>query len=165
MAKLKPLAPLKNEQLRASDPAEHIWLSASAGTGKTHVLSSRVLRLLLHGADPSAILCLTFTKAGAAEMADRIHARLAFWVQAEDKLLRKELFALGEPTDDMRVALARTLFARVLDAPGGGLRIVTIHAFCQSLLASFPVEAGLTPGFRPWTAAPRRRWRDRRWQT
>ncbi|MDB5688778.1 MAG: double-strand break repair helicase AddA [Sphingomonas bacterium] len=149
MARLKPLDPLKDEQLRASDPAEHIWLSASAGTGKTHVLSSRVLRLLLHGADPSAILCLTFTKAGAAEMADRIHARLAYWVQAEDKLLRKELFALGEPTDDGSVALARTLFARVLDAPGGGLRIVTIHAFCQSLLASFPVEAGLTPGFRP----------------
>jgi len=140
---------LEGSQARASDPAEHVWLSASAGTGKTHVLSARVLRLLLHGADPSAILCLTFTKAGAAEMADRIHARLAFWVQAADKVVRAELYALGERNDDAAIARARTLFARVLDAPGGGLRIQTIHAFCQSLLASFPVEAGLSPGFRP----------------
>jgi ATP-dependent helicase/nuclease subunit A len=140
---------LEGSQARASDPAEHVWLSASAGTGKTHVLSARVLRLLLHGADPSAILCLTFTKAGAAEMADRIHARLAFWVQAADKVVRAELYALGERNDDGAIARARTLFARVLDAPGGGLRIQTIHAFCQSLLASFPVEAGLSPGFRP----------------
>jgi ATP-dependent helicase/nuclease subunit A len=140
---------LEGSQARASDPAEHVWLSASAGTGKTHVLSARVLRLLLHGADPSAILCLTFTKAGAAEMADRIHARLAFWVQAPDKVVRAELFALGERNDDAAIARARTLFARVLDAAGGGLRIQTIHAFCQSLLASFPVEAGLSPGFRP----------------
>ena len=146
----KPLDPLQDEQLRASDPRDDVWLSASAGTGKTHVLTARVLRLLLRpGFDPSTILCLTFTKAGAAEMADRIHARLAHWVRLDGNALRKELFALGEPNDDAAVARARTLFARVLDASGAGLRIQTIHAFCQTLLAGFPVEAGLIPGFRP----------------
>ncbi|HEX9947485.1 MAG TPA: double-strand break repair helicase AddA [Allosphingosinicella sp.] len=147
---LRPLSRLESEQLSASAPGEHAALSASAGTGKTHVLTARVLRLLLAGADPSSILCLTFTKAGAAEMADRIHRRLAHWVRLEDKALRKELFALGEAhkTDD-DVAKARRLFARVLDATGGGLRIQTIHAFAQGLLAAFPAEAGLVPGFRP----------------
>ncbi|HEY6916399.1 MAG TPA: double-strand break repair helicase AddA, partial [Allosphingosinicella sp.] len=146
--KLRPLDRLEGDQLRASHPAEHAALSASAGTGKTHVLTARVLRLLLRGADPSSILCLTFTKAGAAEMADRIHARLAYWVRLDEAALRKELFALGEPTDADAVRMARTLFARVLDAPGGGLRIQTIHAFAQSLLAAFPAEAGMMPGFR-----------------
>lgn len=151
MAKpFKPLQQLKDEQLRASDPRDDVWLSASAGTGKTHVLTARVFRLLLRpNFDPSTILCLTFTKAGAAEMAERIHGRLALWVRLDKAQLRKELFALGEPTDDTTVARARTLFARVLDAQGGGLRIQTIHAFSQTLLASFPMEAGLIPGFRP----------------
>ncbi|MDQ3139503.1 MAG: UvrD-helicase domain-containing protein, partial [Pseudomonadota bacterium] len=150
MAKrLKPLAQLMGDQLRASNPADHAALSASAGTGKTHVLTARVLRLLLAGADPASILCLTFTKAGAAEMADRIHARLAYWVRLKDAELGRELLALGEdPGPDMRER-ARTLFARVLDAAGGGLRIQTIHAFAQSLLAAFPAEAGLVPGFKP----------------
>ena len=147
--RLPPLARLEGDQLRAAGPRDHAALSASAGTGKTHVLTARVLRLLLSGAEPSSILCLTFTKAGAAEMADRIHARLAHWVRLEDNALRKELFALDEPRDEASVAKARTLFAQVLDAPGGGLRIQTIHAFAQSLLAAFPAEAGLAPGFRP----------------
>src|SRR3954465_2104548 len=147
--RLNPLTPLEAEQERASSPRDHAALSASAGTGKTHVLTARVLRLLLSGVEPSSILCLTFTKAGAAEMAGRIQARLAHWVRLEDKALRKELFALGEPTDDESVRRARRLFARVLDAAGGGLRIQTIHAFAQSLLAAFPAEAGLIPGFRP----------------
>src|SRR3954452_1911218 len=112
---LRPLALLEAEQLSASAPREHAALSASAGTGKTHVLTARVLRLLLSGVDPSAILCLTFTKAGAAEMAGRIQARLAHWVRLERNALAKELFALGEPHDDAAVARARTLFARVLD--------------------------------------------------
>ncbi|AHE53427.1 hypothetical protein NX02_08520 [Sphingomonas sanxanigenens DSM 19645 = NX02] len=147
---ITPLSELKDAQKLASDPREHIWLSASAGTGKTHVLSARVLRLLLGGARPESILCLTFTKAGAAEMAERIHARLAYWVRLSEKELRKELFALGEnPRDDVLVAHARTLFASVIDAQGGGLRIQTIHAFAQALLAGFPLEAGLIPGFRP----------------
>jgi ATP-dependent helicase/nuclease subunit A len=147
--RLTPFAPLGGDQLRASHPRDHAALSASAGTGKTHVLTARVLRLLLAGADPASILCLTFTKAGAAEMAERIHARLAQWVRLKDAELGAELGALSEDTGpDMR-ARARTLFARVLDATGGGLRIQTIHAFAQSLLGAFPVEAGLTPGFRP----------------
>jgi ATP-dependent helicase/nuclease subunit A len=77
--RLKPLLGMMEAQLRASDPADLVWLSASAGTGKTHVLTARVLRLLLTDVRPETILCLTFTKAGAAEMADRIHARLAHW--------------------------------------------------------------------------------------
>ena len=147
--RLKGLTRLQGEQAEASSPRHHAALSASAGTGKTHVLTARVLRLLLSGADPSAILCLTFTKAGAAEMADRIHARLAHWVRLKDKELSKELFNLGEANGPDEVAAARRLFARVLDASGGGLRIMTIHAFAQGLLASFPAEAGLVPGFRP----------------
>ena len=148
--RLKPLARLEEDQLRASSPREHAAVSASAGTGKTHVLTARVLRLLLSGVDPQSILCLTFTKAGAAEMAERIHARLAYWVRLDEATLRKDLFVLeGNTVDAEMIDRARTLFARVLDAPGGGLRIQTIHAFAQSLLGSFPAEAGLVPGFRP----------------
>ncbi|HYG47386.1 MAG TPA: double-strand break repair helicase AddA [Allosphingosinicella sp.] len=147
---LRPLALLEAEQLSASAPGEHAALSASAGTGKTHVLTARVLRLLLAGVDPASILCLTFTKAGAAEMADRIHRRLAHWVRLRNADLRKELFALGEAHEtEEDLAGARRLFARVLDSAGGGLRIQTIHAFAQGLLAAFPAEAGLVPGFRP----------------
>lgn len=147
--RLKPFSELRGEQRIASDPRELVWLSASAGTGKTHVLSARVLRLLLSGVRPETILCLTFTKAGAAEMAERVHARLAWWVRLEENALKKELFALGADSDGGAIARARALFAAVLDAPGGGLRIQTIHAFCQTLLAGFPDEAGLAPGFRP----------------
>jgi ATP-dependent helicase/nuclease subunit A len=139
---------LKGKQAAASAPASQVRLSASAGTGKTQVLTARVLRLLLHDEKPEAILCLTFTKAGAAEMADRIHERLGGWVTMEDKDLRKDLLALGEPHSDNRLTEARNLFAKVLDARGSGLRIQTIHSFCQTLLASFPGEAGLPQGFR-----------------
>ncbi|HYE27529.1 MAG TPA: double-strand break repair helicase AddA [Allosphingosinicella sp.] len=147
--RLRPLALLEAEQLAASAPREHAALSASAGTGKTHVLTARVLRLLLAGVDPASILCLTFTKAGAAEMADRIQRRLAYWVRLKDSELAAELGALGEDFGPESRARARRLFARVLDAAGGGLRIQTIHAFAQGLLAAFPAEAGLAPGFRP----------------
>ena len=143
---------LVDEQARASDPSSHVWLAASAGTGKTQVLAARVYRLLLGGTDPGAILCLTFTKAGAAEMAGRINQRLARWVRASETDIRADLASLGERATPALIARARTLFAKVLDAPGGGLRIQTIHGFCQSLLAAFPVEAGLTPGFRPLEA-------------
>ena len=149
MSRLKRLQHLRGAQRDAVDPQANVWLAASAGTGKTHVLSSRVLRLLLRGADPSAILCLTFTKAGAAEMAERIHARLADWVRLRDDLLAIDLAALGENFGPDDLPRARRLFARVLDAPGGGLRIQTIHAFAATLLAGFPEEAGLVPGFRP----------------
>lgn len=146
------LHPLKGNQKRASDPRRHVWLSASAGTGKTQVLAARVWRLLLAGTDPSAILCLTFTKAGAAEMSERITGRLAHWVRASDAELVADLEALGESITPEGRARARTLFAKVLDAPGGGIRIQTIHSFCQSLLSAFPLEAGLVPGFRPLEA-------------
>jgi ATP-dependent helicase/nuclease subunit A len=147
--RLASLKLLEDEQLDASSPEVHAALSASAGTGKTHVLSARVLRLLLKGVDPASILCLTFTKAGAAEMAGRIHGRLAHWVRLKSQALEKELFSLGENHGPEDLARARSLFARVLDASGGGLRIQTIHAFAQGLLGAFPAEAGLTPGFRP----------------
>ncbi|WP_294338961.1 double-strand break repair helicase AddA [uncultured Sphingomonas sp.] len=146
------LPPLKDQQGAASDPLRSVWLSASAGTGKTQVLAARVYRLLLRGVEPGCILCLTFTKAGAAEMAGRVNATLARWVRADDAALSADLRALGEDFGPEQRRRARTLFAKVLDAPGGGLRIQTIHSFCQSLLAGFPVEAGLVPGFRPLDA-------------
>src|SRR5215210_5500478 len=130
--RFKPLPVLEGDQRRASDPSAHAALSASAGTGKTQVLTARVLRLLLGGVQPEAILCLTFTKAAAAEMANRIGARLAAWVRLPDADLRKELFALGEPNDPASLQRARRLFARVLEAPGG-LNIQTIHSFAQTL--------------------------------
>ena len=142
--------PLQGKQRPAVDPKDSVWLSASAGTGKTQVLSARVLRLLLEpGADPSQILCLTFTKAGAAEMAVRVNAVLARWVRMDDGQLAEELGYLGAPVDPDTRSRARALFARVLDCPGGGLRIDTIHAFAQYLLAAFPGEAGQLPGSRP----------------
>lgn len=142
------LLPLRGDQARASEPDAHVWLSASAGTGKTHVLTARVFRLLLGGVRPENILCLTFTKAGASEMAERIHSRLAAWVQMSDADLAIDLKALGEDLGPEGRENARRLFAEVLEATGGGLRIQTIHSFCQQLLSSFPLEAGLVPGFR-----------------
>lgn len=147
--KSAPLQRLLGEQALAAAPDAHVWLSASAGTGKTHVLTARVFRLLLQGVRPENILCLTFTKAGAAEMADRIHDRLALWVQMEEADLFNDLEALGEESGPEARDRARRLFAQVLESTGGGLRIQTIHGFCQQLLTSFPLEAGLAPGFRP----------------
>ncbi|WEK46846.1 MAG: double-strand break repair helicase AddA [Candidatus Andeanibacterium colombiense] len=141
--------PLKGNQARAVDPRETVWLSASAGTGKTQVLSARVLRLLLQpDVAPGEILCLTFTKAGAAEMATRVNEVLASWVRMDDTLLAQDLGHIGADIGPETRARARTLFASVLDCPGGGLRIDTIHAFAQWLLSAFPEEAGLTPGTR-----------------
>ena len=141
------LFPLTDDQHPAVDPAEVVWLSASAGTGKTQVLSARVLRLLLQdGVSPSQILCLTFTKAGATEMASRINGVLARWVRSKPEPLAADLKAIGADYGPVAQARARRLFAEVLDCPGGGLRIDTIHAFSQWLLAAFPHEAGLTPG-------------------
>ena len=147
-ARFRTLPELKDEQGLASDPRVHAALSASAGTGKTQVLTARVLRLLLQGARPESILCLTFTKAAAAEMANRIGTRLAAWVRLKDSDLGTDLLHLGESNDPRTRERARQLFARVLDCPGG-LKIQTIHSFAQSLLAAFPTEAGIVPGFQP----------------
>ncbi|MEP2550008.1 MAG: double-strand break repair helicase AddA [Marinomonas sp.] len=141
---------LKDAQRDAVEPSQSVWLSASAGTGKTQVLSARVLRLLLEpNVRPADILCLTFTKAGAAEMAVRINEVLARWVRLEPAKLGLELRHIGADFGPETQARARTLFANVLDCPGGGLRIDTIHAFAQWLLANFPSEAEIIPGARP----------------
>ena len=133
------------EQDRAANPGVSAWVGASAGTGKTHMLTNRVLRLLLAEARPQGILCLTFTKAAAAEMANRVNANLAEWATAPADRLYKALADLeGVPPNEARIAKARRLFAEVLDVPGG-LRIETIHAFCQSLMSRFPLETGIAP--------------------
>ncbi|EGD58682.1 UvrD/REP helicase [Novosphingobium nitrogenifigens DSM 19370] len=145
----KIVHPLHGNQMHAVDPDRTVWLSASAGTGKTQVLTSRVLRLLLQpDVEPDQILCLTFTKAGAAEMATRIGEKLADWVRMDDVTLATHLQAIGAPFDPVALDRARSRFAAVLDCPGGGLRIETIHAFSQWLLSAFPEEAGLRPGAR-----------------
>lgn len=132
-------------QWQVSDPEVSAWVRANAGSGKTHVLTQRVLRLLLSGADPASILCLTFTKAAAAEMSRRIFGRLARWAVMLDGELTSDLTDLqGGPGDAETAKLARTLFARALDTPGG-LKIQTMHAFCESLLHLFPFEANV-PG-------------------
>ncbi|KQW79134.1 hypothetical protein ASC89_12600 [Devosia sp. Root413D1] len=130
-------------QRDASDPERSVWVTANAGSGKTYVLTARVLRLLLSGAKPEEILCLTYTKAAAAEMRGRVAERLGQWaLESEDELI-KDLTALSgvPPTPAMRLR-ARSLFARALEAPGG-LRIQTIHAFCESVLHRFPREAAV----------------------
>lgn len=140
---------LDSGQMAAVQPNTHIWLGASAGTGKTQVLSARVLRLLLDGVAPEAILCITYTKAGAAEMAHRIHATLALWVRMADGDLRLDLQAVGaDPLRPDMLDRARSLFATVIDSPAGAIRVQTIHSFCQTLLASFPLEASILPGLQ-----------------
>ena len=141
------------QQRRAADPVLNVWVGASAGTGKTKVLTDRVLRLLLPRADgrpgspPHRILCLTYTKAAAGEMRNRIAMRLGGWASMPQAALLDELQDLmGRPALDAEIEAARRLFATVTDAPGG-LRLMTIHSFCQSLLARFPLEAGLSPHF------------------
>ncbi len=139
---------LSVEQAAAVAPTQNIWLSASAGTGKTQVLTARVIRLLLEdGVKPENLLSITFTKTGAAEMAERINNLLASWVQMKGSDLAQDLIAIGADHSPATQNRARRLFASVLDAPGGGLQILTIHSLCQSLLASFPEEAGLVAGF------------------
>ncbi len=134
-------------QRRALDPAASVWVSASAGTGKTKVLTERLLTLMLDGTEPSRILCLTFTRAAAAEMANRLNERLAKWTTMPSGALAQELVALtGRYPDDNDIRTARRLFSRVLDTPGGA-KIETIHAFCQSLLRRFPLEASVPPEF------------------
>lgn len=136
-------------QIDAADPAVSTWLSANAGSGKTRVLTDRVARLLLDGVSPQNILCLTYTKAAASEMQNRLFRRLGEWSMKNDGDLVKELDALGAANDlnPEKLRHARTLFARALETPGG-LKIQTIHSFCASLLRRFPLEAGVSPFFK-----------------
>ena len=147
MNSFDPLELAGAAQRRATTPDQSAWVEANAGTGKTKVLTDRVTRLLLAGVLPERILCLTFTKAAAAEMRNRLAAQLGRWAMADDATLGKEIAALiAEVPQAEQRSLARRLFARVLDAPGG-IQILTIHAFCQALLKRFPLEADVPPGF------------------
>lgn len=137
----------------ASNPESSVWVGASAGSGKTKVLTDRILRLLLPsskampGTAPHKILALTFTKAGASEMALRINKRLSEWAINEEKDLKENLKKLlGQEATPEQIDAARKLFADVIDTPGG-LKIMTIHSFCQSVLSRFPLESGLPPHF------------------
>ena len=137
----------KSLQATASNPVVSAWVAANAGSGKTYVLARRVIRLLLAGADPSKILCLTFTKAAAAEMSARVFDELANWATLNDEALFKEIAELtGKPPSDIALNTARQLFAKALETPGG-LKIQTIHAFCERLLHQFPVEANVAGHF------------------
>ncbi|HVW93690.1 MAG TPA: double-strand break repair helicase AddA [Devosia sp.] len=130
-------------QRRASNPLSSVWVRANAGSGKTHVLTERVMRLLLAGVRPEEILCLTYTKAAAAEMRRRVSARLAEWSLLPAGELAAALEKLeGRAPSKAELARARTLFAHALETPGG-LKINTIHAFCESVLHRFPLEAGV----------------------
>lgn len=137
-----------NAQVTAAAPDISTWLSANAGSGKTRVLTDRVARLLLAGVEPERILCLTYTKAAAMEMQNRLFERLGEWAMLEDMALRDALARVGETglTPEL-LRRARTLFARAIEAPGG-LKIQTIHSFCASVLRRFPLEAGVAPGFQ-----------------
>src|SRR3990167_7841783 len=134
-------------QVLAADPTQSAWVSANAGTGKTHVLIERILRLLLAGTPPGKILTLTFTKAAAAEVANRLTKRLGGWAAMDDAKLDEALLdLLGKPAEPEQRQRARRLFAATLEAPEG-IRVRTIHSFCESLLGRFPVEAGVAPHF------------------
>lgn len=133
-------------QMRAADPDASAWVAANAGSGKTRVLIDRVARLLLREVNPQHILCLTYTKAAATEMQNRLFQRLGKWAMEDDDRLQAELLALGEPAGTANLTRARQLFARAIETPGG-LRIQTIHSFCATLLRRFPLEAQVSPGF------------------
>lgn len=144
----KRLEETTERQRQASDPSASVWVSANAGTGKTHVLTNRVLRLLLSGTAPERILCITYTKAAAAEMSRRIYDRLADWVMTSQGDLERALHALkGTPASRTECDRARTLFTSAIETPGG-LKVLTIHSFCERLLQRFPLESGVAPGFR-----------------
>lgn len=135
------------QQAAVSDPGVSAWVSANAGAGKTTVLVRRVIRLLLAGVKPARILCLTFTKAAAANMANKVLSKLSGWVQLDDAVLDAEIRKVSPipPSPALR-ARARRLFAEALETPGG-LKVQTIHAFCDRVLHQFPFEAGVQAGF------------------
>jgi len=137
----------KARQIAAADPERSVFVSANAGSGKTHVLVQRVINLLLRGEDPAKILCITFTKAAAANMATRVFNTLAEWTALDDDALDEKIrLTTGETPDAARRAIARRLFANALETPGG-LKVQTIHAFCTRLLHQFPFEADVAARF------------------
>jgi ATP-dependent helicase/nuclease subunit A len=137
----------KARQNAAADPERSVFVSANAGSGKTHVLVQRVINLLLRGEDPAKILCITFTKAAAANMATRVFDTLAEWATLDDAALDQRIrLATGKTPDTVQRAIARRLFANALETPGG-LKVQTIHAFCTHLLHQFPFEADVAARF------------------
>ena len=147
---MTPLEATVHNQRRAADPSRSAFVMANAGSGKTRVLANRVARLLLEGVAPQKILCITFTKAAAAEMAERLFDMLGGWALADDDKLVKALAELegdaGKQRNAAALADVRRLFARALETPGG-LKTQTIHSFCEQTLKRFPLEAGTPPGF------------------
>src|ERR1700734_2420997 len=140
-------APVRDAQARASNPAASAFGSANAGSGKTHVLVQRVIRLLLTGVAPEKILCITFTKAAAANMAERVFTALGHWVTLDDAALDAAIRDAGIARPDAKLRLrARELFACALETPGG-LKVQTIHALCTRLLQQFPFEANVPARF------------------
>ncbi|WP_273717437.1 MULTISPECIES: double-strand break repair helicase AddA [Bartonella] len=134
-------------QATATHPQKNVWVSANAGSGKTHVLSERVIRLLLNGTPPARILCLTYTRAAAAVMQSRIFRTLSSWNELDDAQLQEILTRFeNKPVNAQKLTYARQLFARALETPGG-LKIQTIHAFCESLLHQFMLEANIAGHF------------------
>ncbi|TDH37849.1 double-strand break repair helicase AddA [Pseudohoeflea suaedae] len=143
-----PVSETTLRQRLAATPGLSAWVAANAGSGKTHVLANRVIRLLLAGARPSSILCLTYTKAAAAEMSNRVFRILAGWSRMPEQDLAKAIEDLGEAAPGAgTLARARQLFAMALETPGG-LKIQTIHAFCEAVLQRFPLEANIAGRFQ-----------------
>ena len=144
---IKNIYTRNKEQLNASNPEKSVWVSASAGTGKTTILIDRVLRLLLNGVSIAQIICITYTKAAAQEMINRLMEQLASLSIATENEIKEYLRALTnqEPTVE-RIYLAKTLFASVLDHPEG-IQIQTVHSLCENILKRFPIEAGIPNNF------------------
>jgi ATP-dependent helicase/nuclease subunit A len=138
---------VREVQISAADPDVSAFVSANAGSGKTHVLAQRVINLLLRGVDPAKILCITFTKAAAANMANRIFGTLSAWTALDDTALDAQIgLSTGRKPDAAERTRARRLFASALETPGG-LKVQTIHAFCTQLLHQFPFEANVAARF------------------
>src|ERR1700761_3489672 len=138
---------VRDVQQRASNPASSSFVSANAGSGKTHVLVQRVIRLLLDGVPPEKILCITFTKAAAANMAERVFSTLGHWVTLDNDVLDHAIEDVGIPHPNAKLrSAARKLFASALETPGG-LKVQTIHALCTRLLQQFPFEANVPARF------------------
>ena len=160
----KALDAATQQQRNAANPSYTRMASANAGSGKTRVLVDRVSRILLRGVEPSDILCLTYTKAAAAEMQERLFTKLGGWSIASEAELAKDLEALfgqalADVTPPIDLKLARQLFAKALETPEG-LKVQTIHAFCERILSRFPIEAGILPGFEPLDDVQMSRLRD-----